>query len=144
MKKERNIFMTKLWDLVKNKTKTLHELAKELPNKTYRELEKYRDADRNEEAQQIYMQQENEELKWEQKYQKEHKLRQEAETETILVKGIGMNSPEMKEAQAKLSYLQDELDRVKRENNDLHNKVAALLDAVDPAERIKKARESGL
>ena len=144
MKKERNIFMTKLWDLVKNKTKTLHELAKELPNKTYRELEKYRDADRNEEAQQIYMQQENEELKWEQKYQKEHKLRQEAETETILVKGIGMNSPEMKEAQAKLGYLQDELDRVKRENNDLHNKVAALLDAVDPAERIKKARESGL
>ncbi len=144
MKKERNIFMTKLWDLVKNKTKTLHELAKELPNKTYKELEKYRDADRNEEAQQIYMQQENEELKWEQKYQKEHKLRQEAETETILVKGIGMNSPEMKEAQAKLGYLQDELDRVKRENNDLHNKVAALLDAVDPAERIKKARESGL
>ena len=144
MKKERNIFMTKRWDLVKNKTKTLHELAKELPNKTYKELEKYRDADRNEEAQQIYMQQENEELKWEQKYQKEHKLRQEAETETILVKGIGMNSPEMKEAQAKLSYLQDELDRVKRENNDLHNKVAALLDAVDPAERIKKARESGL
>ena len=136
--------MTKLWDLVKNKTKTLHELAKELPNKTYKELEKYRDADRNEEAQQIYMQQENEDLKWEQKYQKEHKLRQEAETETILVKGIGMNSPEMKEAQAKLSYLQDELDRVKRENNDLHNKVAALLDAVDPAERIKKARESGL
>ena len=144
MKKERNIFMTKLWDLVKNKTKTLHELAKELPNKTYKELEKYRDADRNEEAQQIYMQQENEELKLEQKYQKEHKLRQEAETETILVKGIGMNSPEMKEAQAKLGYLQDELDRVKRENNDLHNKVAALLDAVDPAERIKKARESGL
>ena len=136
--------MTKQWDLVKNKTKTLHELAKELPNKTYKELEKYRDADRNEEAQQIYMQQENEELKWEQKYQKEHKLRQEAETETILVKGIGMNSPEMKEAQAKLSYLQDELDRVKRENTDLHNKVAALLDAVDPAERITKARESGL
>ena len=30
--------------------KTLHELAKEFPNKTYRELEKYRDADRLEEA----------------------------------------------------------------------------------------------
>ena len=30
--------------------KTLHELAKEFPNKTYRELEKYRDADRMEEA----------------------------------------------------------------------------------------------
>ena len=55
-----------------------------------------------------------------------------------------MNSPEMKNAQAKLSYLQDELDRVKRENNDLHNKVAALLDAVDPEKNLKKARESGL
>ena len=55
-----------------------------------------------------------------------------------------MNSPEMKNAQAKLGYLQDELDRVKRENNDLHNKVAALLDAVDPATTVQKARESGL
>ena len=152
--------MTKLWDTLKNKVKSIKELSREFPNKTYRELEKYRDADRNEEAQQIFLQQENEELTesqqkqaelepiegvdWEKLYNKEHKLRQEAETETILVKGIGMNSPEMKNAQAKLSYLQDELDRVKRENNDLHNKVAALLDAVDPAERIKKARESGL
>ena len=33
--------------------KTLHELAKEFPEKTYRELEKYRDADRQEEAQHI-------------------------------------------------------------------------------------------
>jgi len=30
--------------------KSLHELAKEFPNKTYRELEKYRDIDRQEEA----------------------------------------------------------------------------------------------
>jgi len=35
------------------KEKTMHELAKEFPNKTYRELEKYRDADRQEEAGQI-------------------------------------------------------------------------------------------
>ena len=35
------------------KEKTMHELAKEFPNKTYRELEKYRDADRQEEAAQI-------------------------------------------------------------------------------------------
>ena len=55
-----------------------------------------------------------------------------------------MNSPEKKEAKAKLGYLQDELDRVKRENNDLHNKVAALLDAVSPEKNLKKARESGL
>jgi hypothetical protein len=129
--------------------KTMHELAKEFPEKTYRELEKYRNADRQEEAQRIFVQQENEELKedqltesqrkqaelepieginWEKLYQKEHKLRQEAG----------------KEAQARSGYLQDELDRVKRENNDLHNKVAALLDAVDPERKIQKARESGL
>jgi hypothetical protein len=35
------------------KEKTMHELAKEFPDKTYRELETYRDADRQEEAQQI-------------------------------------------------------------------------------------------
>ena len=32
------------------KEKTMHELAKEFPNKTYRELEKYREADRQQEA----------------------------------------------------------------------------------------------
>ena len=36
-----------------SKEKTIHELAKEFPNKTYRELEKYRNADRREEAAQI-------------------------------------------------------------------------------------------
>ena len=37
-----------------SKEKTIHELAKEFPNKTYRELEKYQsDADRQEEAAQI-------------------------------------------------------------------------------------------
>ena len=36
-----------------SKEKTMHELAKEFPDKSYRELEIYRDADRQEEAQQI-------------------------------------------------------------------------------------------
>ena len=141
--------MSKLWDLLKNKAKTLHELTKEFPEKTYRELEKYRDADRQEEAQRIITQQENEELKenqhkesWEEKYKKEHKLRQEAEGELSIMKGIETNR--VKEAQARCDQLQEELDRVKRENNDLHNKVAGLLDAVDPANTIKKARESGM
>ena len=35
------------------KEKTMHELAKEFPEKTYREVEKYRDADREEEAARI-------------------------------------------------------------------------------------------
>ena len=126
---------------MKQKSKTIYELTKEFPNKTYKELEKYRNADRHEEAQQIFVQQENEDLKWEQKYQKEHKLRQEAETETILVKGIGMNSPEMKAAKQKIEELQKELNRVKRENNDLYNRIAKL---TDPAITVQKARESGL
>ena len=123
--------------------KTMHELAKEFPDKTYRELEKYRDADRQQEAQQIITQQENEELKedqlkesWKDKYDLEHRLRQEAEGELSIMKGIETNR--VKEAQARSGYLQDELDRVKRENNDLHNKVAALLDAVDPLEKMRR------
>ena len=141
--------MTKPGDL-QNK-KTIHELAKEFPNKTYRELEKYRDADRQEEAQQIITQQENEELKdnqikesWKDKYDLEHRLRQEAETETILIKGIGMNSPEMKAAKQKIEELQKELDRVKKENNDLYNRIAELKEAELAAHTLQKARESGL
>ena len=140
--------MTKLWDTLKNRAKTIHELAKELPEKTYRELEKYRDADRQEEAQQIFTQQENEELKedqlkesWKDKYDLEHRLRQEAETETILIKGIGMNSPEMKAAKQKIQELQKELDRVKKENNELYNRIADLTEADS---NLQKARESGL
>ena len=112
--------------------KTIHELCKEFPDKTYRELEKYRDADRQEEAQRIITQQENEELKED----------QEEDPDEVRYRINWKTQYEKEEKRA--SYLQDELDRVKRENNDLHNKVAALLDAVDPAVTIKKARESGL
>jgi len=142
MKRERNTLMTKLWDTLKNKAKTIQELSKEFPNKTYTELEKYRNADRQEEAQQIITQQENEELKDNQHKEDWKKRAQEAEGELSILKGIETNR--VKEAQARSDHLQEELDRVKRENNDLHNKVAALLDAVDPAETLKKARESGL
>jgi len=116
--------------------KTMHELAKEFPDKTYRELEKYRDADRQQEAQRIITQQENEELKENQHKEDWKKRAQEAEGELSILKGIETNR--VKEAQARSGYLQDELDRVKRENNDLHNKVAALLDAVDPLEKMRR------
>ena len=124
--------MTKPGDSQTTK-KTIHKLAKEFPEKTYRQLEIYRDADRQEEAQQIITQQENEELKenqlteserrqaelepieeenWKDKYEKEHKMRKE---------------------------LQGTLDRTKKENNELYNRVAKLTEAP-----IQKARESGL
>ena len=156
--------MTKPGDLPATK-KTLHELAKEFPDKTYRELEKYRDADRVEEAQQIYTQEENKELKENQhkviknlpekntvilrghppdlvevmaiENDKLKKRAQEAEGELSILKGIGNTSPEMKLLQTEVKALkqqlhtnrdehQKELDKIKRENNDLYNKIADL------------------
>ena len=78
---------------------------------------------------------------WEEKYKKEHKLRQEAEGETTIVKGIGQNSPEMKAAKQKIEELQNITDRLRKENSELYNKIA---DLTDPAIAVQKARESGL
>ena len=47
---------------------------------------------------------------WKNMYEKEYKRRQEAEGETIIVKGIGMNSPEMKNAEAKIEELKKTID----------------------------------
>jgi hypothetical protein len=129
--------------------KTIYELAQEFPNKTYTELEKYRDADRQEEAQQIFTQQENEELKADQgkeiDYHRYWKKRaEEAEGELSIIKGIGNSSPEMRDAKAKIKELQSNLDRIKKENNDLYNRIAELKEAELAAHGIQKARESGL
>ena len=142
------------------KEKTMHELAKEFPNKTYKELEKYRNADRNEEAQRIYIQQENEELKADQgkeiDYHRYWKKRaEEAEGELSIVKGIGNNSPEMKSLKSEVAALkqqlhtdrneyQNNLDKIKKENNDLYKRIAELKEAELAAHGVQKARESGL
>ncbi len=121
------------------KDKTMHELAKEFPDKTYRELELYRDADRAQEAGQCIMgemRKDREDSDWKEKYNKEHKLRQEAETETILVKGIGMNSPEMRKANAQIKELQDSLDRFKKENNDCYNRIAEALEVNESHQKL--------
>ena len=172
MTKERNIFMTKHGESPTIK-KTLHELAKEFPNKTYRELEKYRDADRLEEAVGVGHnnppnegeEQDNPTL-WE--IAKEHdvsyadavpiqedmrlkrdalkaactlaemrkdrtplelmkKRAEEAEGELSIMKGIETNR--VKEAQARCDQLQNELDKTKKNNNDLYNRIAELIEA---------------
>ena len=69
------------------KEKTMHELMKEHPDKSYREMEKYREADRQEEA-------------------------------GVCILG------EMKKDREPES----ELDRTKRDNNDLYNRVAELIE----------------
>ena len=81
--------------------KSIHELAKEFPDETYRELEE--------------------------KYEKEHKLRQEAEGELTIVKTITIDSsPEMRKAKAEIEELQNRLERLKGENNDCYNRIADL------------------
>ena len=74
---------------------------------------------------------------WEEKYKKEHKLRQEAEGETILVKGIGINSPEMKAAKQKIEELQKEIDRIKKENNECYNRIADLTESLESKDYFK-------
>ena len=142
--------MTKPGDLPTTK-KTMRELAKEFPNKTYGELEKYRDADRQEEAIGIghnrppegtlkkactlgEMKKDREFEKeidyhryWKDMFEKEHKLRQEAEGELSIMKGIETNR--VKEVQARCNQLQDELDRVKKEKNDLFIRISELIKA---------------
>jgi len=132
------------------KEKTMQELCKEFPDKSYRELEIYREKDRQEEAGICIMgemrkdregeEQDNPELfkteidyhrYWKDMYEKEHKLRQEAEGETTIVKGIGQNSPEMKTLGSEVEALKQQLHRdrekYKKENNDLFNRIADAL-----------------
>ena len=61
---------------------------------------------------------------WKEKYEKEHKLRQEAENEMVLIKGITVtNSPEVRAAN--------------NEINDLKNKIADLEETVKSKDYFK-------
>ena len=68
------------------------------------------------------------------KYKKEHKLRQEAEGELTILKGIETNR--VKEAQARSDQLQDQLDRSFKENNALYNRVADALEVNESHQRL--------
>jgi len=69
------------------KEKTMHELMKEHPDRSYREMEKYREADREQEA------------------------------------GVCMLGEMKKDREP-----ESELDRIKRDNNNLYNRVAELIE----------------
>ena len=67
---------------------------------------------------------ESKKINWKEKYEKEHKLRQEAENEMVLIKGITVtNSPELRAAN-------DEI-------NDLKNKISALEETVKSKDYFK-------
>ena len=158
------------------KEKTLGDLAKEFPNKTYTELEKYKNADRQAEAGACIM---GEMRKDREKttdtsvlidtYEKEiwklkellsralqdtntlegtkrividlskekivlKKRAEEAEGELSILKGIETNR--VKEAQARRDHLQEELDRTKKDNNDLYNRVAELIEISESHQKL--------
>ena len=134
------------------KEKTMHELAKEFPDKTYRELEIYREKDREQEAGACIMGEMRKDREfekeidyhryWKDMYEQEHKLRQEAEGELTILKGIETNR--VKEAQDALANalavneshqklngkLQERLTEVEEENKKLHDHVNKRMDAV--------------
>ena len=110
-----------------DKIKTLNELAKENPDKIYNELTKIQEDARLKkegvcitaalkkdiESPSVFDEERKKFKKeidyhryWKDMYEREHKLWQEAQGETTIVKGIGINSPEMKEAQQKIKELE--------------------------------------
>ena len=99
-----------------------------VPWKSLDDPDKFRDADRIEEAQRIPL---TETQKMDADYlksledaaeasqlaqKKEHKLRLDAELETSLVKAVGQNSPEMKAAKKEVEELKADLARAKEDH----------------------------
>ena len=128
-----------------SKGKTMHELAKEFPDKSYRELERYREADRQEEAAQIPMTESQksqedlepitkgvcvtgalrkarEEINWKAKCK---------ELEVALANALAVN-----ESHQKLNgKLQERLTEVEEENKKMHDHLST---------KIEGARKAGL
>ena len=110
-----------------SKEKTMHELAKEFPDKTYKELERYRNEDRQQEAGACIMgemKKDREELSWQEKYNKEHKLRQEAKGELTILKGF--KTIRVKEAQAALANALEVNESHQKMNGKLQERLTEL------------------
>ena len=62
------------------------------------------------------------------------KRAEEAEGELSILKGIETNR--VKEAQARRDHLQEEVDRTKKDNNDLYNRVAELIEISESHQKL--------
>ena len=93
-----------------SKEKTMHELVKEFPDKTYRELEKYREADLQEEAGVCVMG----EMRKDREEDSTDKIK---ELEEALANALAIN-----ESHQKLNgKLQERLTELEEENKKLHD-----------------------
>ena len=128
-----------------SKEKTIHELAKEFPEKTYRELERYRDADRNEEATRIPLtesQKKQEELEPIVKgvcvtgALKKDRREKNWKSTCKELEGALANALEVNESHQKLNgKLQERLTELEEENKKMHDHLN---------ERVDGARKSGM
>ena len=128
-----------------HKHETIFDLARKFPNKTYRELEKYRDADRHEEARQIPLtesqksQEELEPIKKGACITAELKKDREEMTLKDKVKGLEdalANALAVNESHQKLNgTLQERLTEVEEDNKKLSHQIE---------DRIHKMRKSGM
>ena len=76
---------------------------------------------------------------WKDKYEKEHKLRQEAEGEMSILKTISVHSsPEMKDAKTKIEELQNSMDRLRKENSECYNRIADLVETLKSKDYFEK------
>ena len=92
---------------------TLHKLAKQFPEKTYKELENYRDSDRHEESKQVPL----------------------TEAQKNLVEHIEAGTCIMGKMRKDREF-ESEMDRIKRENNELYNRVAELIEVNESHQRL--------
>ena len=73
---------------------------------------------------------------WKEKYEKEHKLRQEAEGELTIVKTITIDSsPEMREAKKENTELKKEICELRQDNRRLAHEIE---------DRVNKMRKAGM
>ncbi len=105
-----------------SKEKTLHELAKEFPEKTYRELERYRDEDRQQEAGTCMMG----EMRKDREENPTDKIK---ELEEALANALAIN-----ESHQKLNgKLQERLTELEEENKKMHDTLDKKLDGARKA-----------
>ena len=139
--KKVNRQMTEIKDL--HKHETIFDLARRFPSKTYRELEKYRDADRQEEAKQIPLtesQQSQAELEPIEKgvwvVGEARKDRQEMNPKIKALEEALANALAVNESHQKLNgTLQERLTEVEEDNKKLSLQIE---------DRINKMRKSGM
>ena len=118
--------------------KTLGELAKENPDKTYRELTEMQENSRPKQEVPVIKKNHKEidyHRYWKDMYEKEHKLRQEVEGELTIVKTITIDSsPEMRDSKIEITKLKKEICELRQDNRRL---------AYEVEDKVNRMRKSG-